>query len=62
MARAKTLLTLYQQRDMFRQMGSTGLSRAQERVDAVAAKYAKKSGPYDEKLSERRHSTFNTYY
>ncbi len=41
MKRAKTLLELVEMRGKFKQMGDTGLSRAQQRVDAVVTKYVK---------------------
>jgi len=39
--RAKTLMRLYEIRDRIKQQESTGLSKARERVDNVATKYAR---------------------
>ena len=42
MRRAKELVALFEKKENFRQMGTTGLGRAKEKVDEVVQKYAQK--------------------
>jgi hypothetical protein len=42
MRRAKQLVELFEKKENFRQMGTTGLGKARERVDEVVHKYAQK--------------------
>ncbi|KAH9210700.1 hypothetical protein DL95DRAFT_393202 [Leptodontidium sp. 2 PMI_412] len=55
LARAKTLLQLFEMRGKFRQMGDTGLSRAKQRVDEVVARYAKEDLDERERVARARH-------
>jgi len=53
--RARTLLELFEMRGKYKQMGDMGLLRSKERVDAVAARYAKRD------LEERDRATRSKY-
>ncbi|KAH7363833.1 hypothetical protein BKA65DRAFT_489745 [Rhexocercosporidium sp. MPI-PUGE-AT-0058] len=55
LARAKTLLQLFEMRGKFRQMGDTGLSRAKQRVDEVVARYAEEERAERERIARARH-------
>lgn len=55
LARAKTLLQLFEMRGKFKQMGDTGLSRAKQRVDDVVARYAKAGLEEREKVARARY-------
>jgi len=53
--RARTLLELFEMRGKFKQMGDLGLLRSKERVDAVAARYAKKDLEEKEKIIKSKY-------
>lgn len=55
LARAQTLLSLFEMRGKFKQMGDTGLTRAKERVDEVVARYARKELEERERVARARH-------
>jgi hypothetical protein len=43
MCRAKELLRLFEKREAFRQMGTTGLGRAKREVEEVRERFARRS-------------------
>jgi hypothetical protein len=55
MHRAKELMTLFEKKENFRQMGTTGLGRAKEKVHEVVQKYAQKQLEERQRAARGRH-------
>ena len=48
-------MELYEKRDRLKQIGDTGLTRAQQRVDSVIAAHARRDLAEREQLAKSRH-------
>ena len=55
MRRARELVTLFEKKEDFRQMGTTGLGRAKEKVDEAVQKYAQKQLDERQRVAKGRH-------
>lgn len=53
--RAKNLLELFGMKDRFKQMGTIGLTRSKQEVEAVIAKYARMELEERENVAAARH-------
>lgn len=56
MARAKKLLELYQMRGKFQQIGESGITRSQQRVDKVMEVYTNKTLEEKEKAARAKYT------